>query len=119
VPNPRLSSDQLLVANKLIDEVRAKLAALTGDDTNYHWALRRKLAKELVYDERGKTGHRVKLKLLKRKEQNEICPLCNKQLPEKYCVLDRTEAIKGYTVENTRLICQPCDHETQKARGYK
>jgi hypothetical protein len=119
LPNPRLTSDQLLVASTLIDEVRVKLRALTGDDTNYHWALRRKLAKELVYDERGKTGHRVKLKALKRKEQNEICPLCQQQLPEKYCVLDRAEAVKGYTMENTRLICQACDYKTQKERGYK
>ena len=107
------------MANELIDDVRGKLRRLTGDDTNYHWALRRKLAKELVYDERGKTGHRVKLKALKRIEQNETCPLCKEQLPDKYCVLDRTEAINGYTVENTRLICQTCDYITQKERGYK
>jgi hypothetical protein len=119
LPNPLLTIDQLLVANTLIDEVRVKLRTLTGDDTNYHWALRRKLAKELVYDERGKTAYRVKLKALKRKEQNEICPLCQQQLPEKYCVLDRAEAVKGYTMENTRLICQTCDYKTQKERGFK
>jgi len=35
-------------------EVRQRLADLSGDDENLLWALRRKLFKELTYDERGK-----------------------------------------------------------------
>jgi hypothetical protein len=117
--NPRLDPDQLQIANRLIDEVRARLDALTGGDKEYYWALRRKLAKELVYDERGKTSHRVKLKARKMEEQKGICPICEKKLPSQYCVLDRFEAIRGYTMDNTRLICQECDYAIQRERGYK
>jgi hypothetical protein len=39
-------------------------------------------------------------------------------LPERYCVLDRAAAAKGYTPENTRLICQACDVKSQASRGY-
>ena len=55
---------------------------------------------------------------LKRGEQKGICPVCQKSLPEKYCVLDRIEAAKGYTQENTRLICQTCDVQSQAAKNY-
>jgi hypothetical protein len=34
-------------------------------------------------------------------------------------VLDRIEAMKGYTAENTRVLCQPCDTTVQIERGYK
>jgi hypothetical protein len=33
-----------------------------------------------------------------------MCPICSKQLPEKYAELDRFGASAGYTVENTRLV---------------
>jgi hypothetical protein len=82
------------------------------------FALRRKVYKELTYDERDKPSVRKKLKAQKRKEQNGICPACEKPLPATYCVLDRFNAADGYTAENTRLICQPCDITIQSGRGY-
>jgi len=33
-------------------------------------------------------------------------------------VLDRLSAMKGYTDENTRLICSLCDITIQSRRGY-
>ena len=119
MPNPSLSPDQLAVANRILDEIRSNLLSVANGDAAYLWALRRKVAKELTYDERGKTGHRVKLKAAKRAEQNGLCPICRENLPEKYCVLDRIEAVRGYTADNTRLICQSCDYAVQRERGYK
>ena len=66
---------------------------LSGGDENLLWALRRKITKELGYDERGKPGHRTKLKQLKRKEQKNLCALCQKPLPEEGSVLDRLQAM--------------------------
>lgn len=83
------------------------------------WAFRRKVFKELTYDERGKPMERRKLKEAKWKSQRGICPACNGSLPEKYCVLDRLEAMKGYTSENTRLLCSSCDSRLQSEKGYK
>jgi hypothetical protein len=103
----------------LIAEVREKLVRLARGDNELHWALRRKLAKELTYDERSRPGDRVKLKAFKRGQQNNKCALCGCELPEKYATLDRVEAMKGYTPENTRLICRECDERVQKERGYK
>ena len=103
----------------LWSEVVGRLEALSSGDGDLLWALRRKLAKELSYAERGRPTDRRVLKALKRGEQGGLCALCKKVLPEKYAVLDRLEAMPGYTPENTRLICSPCDTQVQEERGYK
>lgn len=118
--NRQLTSDELThLFAPLAAEVRSRLRQLAGDDNELHWALRRKLAKELIYDERSTPNERRKLKQLKHKEQGGNCMLCKRELPPRYNVLDRLEAMKGYTPENTQLICQACDVETQRRRGYK
>ena len=118
MPNRRLTPAELHAAGQLLDSIRSQLEALAGGDADLLFALRRKVYKELTYDERDKPSVRKKLKTLKRKDQNGICPECKKLLPATYCVLDRFNAADGYTVENTRLICQPCDIGIQTTRGY-
>jgi len=118
MPNRRLTLDELVKANALLAEVREKLKVFAEGDPELQFALRRKLYKELSYDERSKPMVRRKLKIAKRQAQNGICPLCHNPLQEKYCVLDRFNAAAGYTSENTQLICQDCDVKTQAARGY-
>ncbi len=116
--NPRLTSEQLDLARALLDEVRARLVDLSGGDKELLFAYRRKLAKELSYDERSKPMERRRLKQFKMKEQGGICPLCNEALPQRGAVLDRARAIDGYTSENTRLIHADCDTAQQAAKGY-
>jgi hypothetical protein len=116
--NRRLTIEELTHANLLLDEVRARLLGLAAGEADLLFALRRKIYKELIYDERDKPIVRRRLKAAKRKAQGGNCPLCNAPLPDRYCVLDRFEAAAGYTVENTRLICQACDVKVQAARGY-
>lgn len=106
------------LANPLLDEVRSRLLELSRGDESLMWALRRKLAKELGYDERGKPMHRKLLKAIKRGEQRNKCAQCGCDLPERNAVLDRLEAMKGYTRENTRLICPACDARIQEERKY-
>src|SRR5947209_1847020 len=106
--NRNLSPTELDHANDLLRLIRSRLKELSGDDPELLFAYRRKIAKELGYDERSKPMIRRKLKALKRKEQNGRCALCPEPLPEKYAVLDRVRASDGYTAENTRLICEPC-----------
>lgn len=103
----------------LINEVRTLLKNLSNGDNDLMWALRRKLVKELGYDERGKPMHRKKLKLKKMAAQRCLCAVCGLDLPEKNSVLDRLEAMGGYTEKNTRLICAKCDVQIQEQRGYK
>jgi hypothetical protein len=119
MPNRRLSSEELIRANALLNSIRVRLRKLAGDDEDLRFAYRRKVYKELIYDERGKPMARRRQKALKRTEQGEICPLCKKPLPATYCVLDRFVAAAGYTTENTQLICQACDVMTQASRGYR
>jgi hypothetical protein len=120
MPNRQLSSEELeQLFSPLISDVRQRLIDLSHGDKKLLWALRRKLYKELTYDERGKPMHRRKLKELKRAEQDNKCSLCSILLPPTYVVLDRLEAMKGYTSENTRLLCQACDTRVQQERGYK
>jgi hypothetical protein len=117
--NRNLNLEELGIANVLLSEIREKLKQLSGGDDSLFWALRRKISKELTYDERGKPMERRKLKSVKRREQQGLCATCNERLPDTYCVLDRFEAIKGYTPENTRLICLACDIRLQAEKGYK
>jgi uncharacterized protein YndB with AHSA1/START domain len=107
--NRTLNPSELAQANSLLSELRQKLEAVSCGDELLLWALRRKIFKELTYDERGKPTERRKLKEAKWKAQRGICSTFNGPLPEKYCVLDWLEAMKGYTSENTQLICVICD----------
>lgn len=118
MPNRRLTPAELEDVRLLLAMVRAGLRQLAGDNAELLFALRRKVYKELSYDERDKPMVRRKLKALKRAEQAGQCLACSQPLPDKYCVLDRFTAAAGYTAENTRLICQACDIAIQKSRGY-
>lgn len=102
----------------LWDLLQKKLESSVGGDTDLLWALRRKFAKELTYLERSKPAKRKRLKKSKRREQNGLCAECNQRLPEKGAVLDRRNAMFGYTPENTKLICPGCDAEIQRNRNY-
>jgi hypothetical protein len=117
--NRNLDKDELVKANELLGEIRAKLASLAAGDAALLFAYRRKIAKELTYDERGKPTHRKNLKAAKMVEQRGNCAICNEPLPAKYVVLDRLDGMKGYTPENTRLIHPNCDARVQAQRGYR
>jgi hypothetical protein len=120
MPNRQLTAEELKAkAYPLLTEVRDRLSKLADGDKDLLWALRRKVYKELMYDERGKPMQRVALKKAKSVEQNGLCALCHKPLPSKYSVLDRLGAMGGYTVENTRVLCPECDTRIQTERGYK
>jgi hypothetical protein len=116
--NRRLTSEELDIANALLDEIRKKIESLSKGDRDLQFAYRRKIYKELTYDERSKPMARRKLKEQKWKQQRGLCAICEKELPEKYTVLDRLNAVDGYTPENTRLIHQECDVAHQEAKGY-
>ena len=118
MPNRRLTEKELAVANELLGKVRADLARHSNGDAELLFALRRKVAKELVYDERSKPMARRSLKNRMRKQQEGICALCRKPLPAKYCVLDRFNAVDGYVEDNVRLICETCDRKVQQERAY-
>ena len=61
--NRQLSSEELAnIARPFIAEVRRRLTELSAGDADLHWALRRKLAKELTYDERTTPMERRALK---------------------------------------------------------
>lgn len=118
MPNRNLTADELGHANKLLAEIRERLVGLAGDDPNLLFAYRRKVAKELGYDERGKPGDRGKIKALKWGQQQGKCAHCGDDLPLKYSELDRRKAADGYTAENTELVHAKCHQERQAAKGY-
>src|SRR5271156_6199035 len=118
MPNRNLNSEELKLAGALLAEVRNKLESLAGGDRLLLFAYRRKIVKELGYDERGKPGARGKLKALKWGQQNGKCPDCPDPLPLKYSELDRKNAADGYTVENTELVHAKCHQARQAAKGY-
>lgn len=119
MPNRQLTKDELdSLFAPLLNDVRSRLQSLSNGDEELLFALRRKLSKELSYDERGKPMQRKLLKARLRAEQKSLCARCRETLPEKNAVLDRIEAMKGYTPENTRLLCPACDIAQQEERGY-
>ena len=116
--NRNLSPDELNRANELLADVRQRLSSLAAGDPPLLFAYRRKVVKELGYDERGKPGDRAKLKALKWGQQNGKCAECGDDLPLKYSELDRKNAVNGYTVENTELVHAGCHQKRQAAKRY-
>jgi len=119
VANRILGKDELARANELLDRIRQQIDALAASDPELRFAYNRKISKMLVYDERSGPMVRRKLKMEKRKAQNDLCAECDQPLPEKYAVIDRIRAADGYTFENTRVLCEPCDRRVQTERGYR
>lgn len=117
--NPQLNEKQLTQAHRLIAKIKKEIETLGKNNPQAIFAFRRKIYKELMYDERSKPRERKKLKDKMWKKQKGICLLCKQELPEKGAVLDRTEAIKGYVEENVRLLCPGCDKKIQEGRGFK
>lgn len=105
MPNRRLTPAELELANNILADVRAHIDAMAGEDFDLKFALRRKIFKELTYDERSKPMARRALKKRMRAQQGGICPICKEALPETYCVLDRFNAADGYVENNVQLIC--------------
>jgi hypothetical protein len=118
MPNRNLTADELNRAYELLADVRKRLADLAGGDPLLLFAYRRKVVKELGYDERGKPGARAQLKALKWGQQNGKCAECKKELPLKYSELDRKNAADGCTIENTELVHAKCHQERQAAKDY-
>lgn len=116
--NPKLNDAQLARANQLLEEIRGLLSVEAGGDDDTYFALRRKVAKELTYDERGKPGHRKRLKKRLMKLQRGLCVECHGELPARGAVLDRNQAKFGYTEDNVELIHPACDQARQAAKGY-
>jgi hypothetical protein len=121
MPTRKLTGDELGRTNSLLEEVRLKIQSLSGNDSNLQFAIRRKIAKELSYDERGKPAQRKKLKLRMLRLQNGFCADCGEALPllARGAVLDRQNAMAGYTVENVKLICRKCDDKLQENRNFR
>ncbi len=119
--NRTLTSEELkTLFSPLLAEIRGKLRNLSNGNVELLFALRRKLAKELSYDERGKPMQRKLLKAAKYAEQSGKCANCGGKLEEmgKNAVLDRKEAMLGYVAENVRLLCHSCDRKLQAERNY-
>lgn len=118
MPNRNLSADELKRANELLTDIRERLKSLAGGDPLLLFAYRRKVVKELGYDERDKPGVRAQLKALKWGQQNGKCANCDDELPLKYSELDRKNAADGYTAENTELVHAKCHQARQAAKRY-
>jgi len=119
MPNPRLTTEQLeTMFNPFFAKIKTEMEKVSGGDPKVLWALRRKVAKELGYLERGKPGERRKLQNQKYSQQDGLCAICKNKLPERGGELDRSEAFFGYTPENTRLVCHDCHVADQKAKNY-
>ena len=119
MPNRQLTATELTnLFTPLLAEARTRLGELSSGDAELKWALRRKLFKELSYDERDKPMQRRALKAFKRGAQQNKCARCQAELPTTNTVLDRLTAMGGYTPENTRLLCRECDFTIQKDRGF-
>jgi hypothetical protein len=119
MPNPVLTSEQRAsLFQPLFVSGLERLNELSGGDPDLLFALRRKLAKELQYQERGSPRHRRLLKEAKRIQQKSLCAICQQRLPDADTILDRIHAPKGYTPENTRLLCRACDYAAQRDKGF-
>ncbi len=63
MPNRNLNPHEMAKANTLLQDIRCRLQELADGDPAALFAYRRKVAKELIYDERGKPADRNKFKV--------------------------------------------------------
>lgn len=118
MPNKTLTTSELKCADELLADIRKQLTNLAAGDPLLLFAYRRKVFKELTYDERGKPMARKLLKVLKWGQQKGLCAHCAEELPLPYSELDRKEAANGYTSDNTELVHAICHQARQAAKGY-
>jgi len=120
MPTRKLNEQELAITNSLLEDVRQSIEKLSGNDSDLRFAIRRKIAKELGYDERGKPSQRKRLKLKLLRLQKGVCAECGEDLPllAHGAVLDRKNAMAGYSVENVKLICRKCDDKIQESRIF-
>ncbi len=117
--NPRLTKAQRIDLFKpLFDRIVSDIQALSDGDPNLMWALRRKIAKELVYLERSTPAARNKLKLHMWLKQSGLCAFCNQLMEQKGSELDRLEALHGYIESNVRLVHHECHIKDQASKNY-
>jgi hypothetical protein len=102
MPNRNLTSDELKRANALLADIRERLDSLAAGGPLLLFAYRRKVAKELGYDERGKPGSRAKLKAVKWGLQDRRCAECKLEMPLENSELDRKNAADGYPMAKWR-----------------
>lgn len=121
VPTRKLTDEERTRVQPLLEQIRAALKDLSAGDSELLFAYRRKIAKELSYDERSKPSQRKSLKRRKLIAQDGKCALCGGALPPGGlgAVLDRLNAMDGYTDANTRLLCRDCDLKTQRERAFQ
>jgi uncharacterized protein with PIN domain len=116
--NRQLNEQERELARQILADTKGRIASASKDDAGLEWAMRRYIYIRLQHDERGTPMARRDLKAMLRDRQTNRCPLCGERLPEKNAVLDRLEAMKGYTENNTRLLCPDCDKKVQAERHY-
>jgi hypothetical protein len=115
---PTLSAENRAKAIAILEELRARIAEVAGEDRERLFQVRRYIVKRLEFDERGTPTQRRKLKDQKWKSQRGLCALCQEKLPERGAELDRFLAIEGYTIENTQLLCRGCHEKVAEDRGF-
>ena len=120
MPTRKLTDEERSRAEPLLAQIRESLEKLSGGDRELLFAYRRKIAKELTYDERSSPARRKSLKRRKLIAQEGKCAICGTALPPGGlgAVLDRLNAMDGYTDANTRLLCRDCDLKTQRERAF-
>ena len=116
--NRRLNENELEVAKEIVTQVRGLVNQAAGEDEGLGWALRRYIRIRLEHDERGNPITRKFLKLKKMVSQEGKCANCGEKLPERGANLHRLDAMKGYTEDNTKLICQKCHDNQQAKKGW-
>jgi 5-methylcytosine-specific restriction endonuclease McrA len=120
VPTRKLTAKELEKARVLVERVRVSLEGLSAGEAELLFAYRRKIAKQLMYDERSSPAKRKSLKRRKLISQDGKCAPCGAPLPPAGLgsVLDRLNAMDGYADANTRLLCRDCDLKTQRERAF-
>lgn len=119
MPTRKLTSDERVAARRIFDAVRAMINEEAAGDVQLAWALNRKVAKELVYIERGTPAHRRKLKKLVREQQGNRCAIVDHELPIMGAELDRLDTMKGYVEGNVRVVCHGCHRKEQESKKFQ
>lgn len=107
---PKLNPAQTAQADELFARLKADLQTLANGDEDLLFNFRRKMYKELMYDERGTPLARQRLKKTMWKKQEGKCAVCGKELALEGSELERIYAPKGFVEDNVKLVHHECGH---------
>jgi len=116
--NPRLTESERMKADSLVREIEKRIHLLSKGVQRRKFAYRRRVTRLLIQIEKGTPAQRGKLRAKLREKQHDLCAVTPTHRLKSEVELHRLDAIRGYTIKNTRLVCRACHRKFHASHKF-